>query len=127
MSPLACSLLALIALFVADALSKPNPFCSKVELGNQTKEFIVFSLTVTGGDITVPDKSTRPGRELVGEVVSVCNTPNWQPKITPAMMSDYHFKPNFALFNIDCPRNITGCDKLDLRVTQFWEMVTAPH
>ncbi|XP_063375854.1 uncharacterized protein LOC134663416 isoform X1 [Cydia fagiglandana] len=127
MSPLACSLLAFIALFVTHALSMPNPFCSKVELGNKTKDFIDFSLTVTGGDVTVPDKSTRPGRQLVGEVVSTCNTPHWEPKITPAIMSDYEFKPNFALFNIDCPKNITGCDKLDFKVTQYWEMVTAPQ
>ncbi|XP_063618128.1 uncharacterized protein LOC134791008 [Cydia splendana] len=126
MSPLACSLLAFIALFVADAESIANPFCDKLELGKVEGDSVDFTLTVAGGYITVPDKTTRPGRKLVGEYFSVCNTPYSKPTLTPAPKS-HDITPNFAMLHIDCPSNIPGCNELELHVSQYWEMVTAPH
>ncbi|XP_061728830.1 uncharacterized protein LOC133533795 [Cydia pomonella] len=127
MSPLTCSLLAFLALFAAADALLPNPYCSKLVLGKQTKDFIDFSLTAPGGVVTIPDKCSRPGRRLVGELISVCNVPNSKPTITQAIQSQYDIKPNFAMVNIDCPSNIAGCDKLDVHVTEYCEMVTAPH
>ncbi|XP_047987890.1 uncharacterized protein LOC125227591 [Leguminivora glycinivorella] len=130
MSPLARSLLALAALLAA-ADAEPNPFCDSLDLGRDygfpLSNYQKFTLTVAGGKVVIPDKCSRPGNKIVGESISVCNTPNSKPIIMPALQTQYHFKPNFALVDIRCPRDVAGCDRLKVEIWQFCEMVTAPQ
>ncbi|XP_061708001.1 uncharacterized protein LOC133533801 [Cydia pomonella] len=131
MSPLACSLLALAALIAAADALKPNPYCSYLEMGQTegypTDNYVEFTLNVAGGTITIPDKCTRLGNMIIGEAISVCNTPNSKPEITPALQTEYQFKPNLGSVHIECPSDIDGCDRLDVEITQYCSMVTANH
>ncbi|XP_061707967.1 uncharacterized protein LOC133533802 [Cydia pomonella] len=131
MLPLARSLLALAALLSVTEARLANPFCSDLHLGKDDgypkNNYVDFTITVSGGTITIPDKCSRPGNKIVGESISICNTPNSKPEIWQALQTEYHFKPNFALFHIDCPSNIAGCDRLKVEIRQYCEMVTAPH
>ncbi|XP_047987059.1 uncharacterized protein LOC125226921 [Leguminivora glycinivorella] len=126
MSPLACLLLAFAALFAAADGVKLN-YCGYLMLGEETKDHTDFRLTAPGGDVQIPDKCSRPGRRLVGEYISVCDPPYYQPIVTPAMTGSPYLKPVFKLVNIQCPSGIKGCDNLDVHVTQFCEIVTGPH
>ncbi|XP_063618125.1 uncharacterized protein LOC134791005 [Cydia splendana] len=131
MSPLACSLLVLAVLIAATDALIANPFCSFLELGETDgypeDNYVDFTLTGADGSLTIPDKCTRPGNKLIGESISVCNTPNSKPKIRQALQSDYDFAPNFGKVFISCPIEIPGCDRLQVEVMQFCGMVTAPN
>ncbi|XP_063529606.1 uncharacterized protein LOC134740883 [Cydia strobilella] len=126
MSPLACSLLALAALFAATDALFPNPYCSFLEMGKtdgypQDNE-VDFTITVAGGYITIPDRCTRPGNKLVGQSISVCNAPNSKPEIIVPLRTDYR-RPNFGSLYIHCPSGFPGCDRLEVHVWQYCEMV----
>ncbi|XP_047987764.1 uncharacterized protein LOC125227481 [Leguminivora glycinivorella] len=116
MSPLACSLIALAALFaVSNAASVANPFCDGVSLGDSSlppeKE---FKLTVSGGDIIIPNRC-KLDRKLVGQSLSVCNTDNSMPEIHPNTIGARPYEKVF----IDCPKSTRGCEDLELKVTQY--------
>ncbi|XP_047987932.1 uncharacterized protein LOC125227620 [Leguminivora glycinivorella] len=126
MSPLACSLLALAALLAAADGVMP-PFCGHLWLGRRTIDKIEFVLTVSGGVVNIPDKCSLPGRRLVGEDFTACNEPNYTPTIRQAYKPPNDKTPNFAMVDIECPSNFTGCNQLALKVEQYCEMVTSPH
>ncbi|XP_063617156.1 uncharacterized protein LOC134790315 [Cydia splendana] len=126
MSPLARSLLALAALLAA-AYAKRNPFCDSLNIGDEyignQDDTINFKLTVSGEFYTViPDKCTRPGRRLVHQYLSVCNTPNNKPTISLVKDSEPYTAVTF-----DCPREVPGCTHLELNVEQVCKPVTGPH
>ncbi|XP_047987868.1 uncharacterized protein LOC125227570 [Leguminivora glycinivorella] len=128
MSPLARSLLALAALIAAADAELPN-YCSNERTGKQVgipaDNVEKFTLTVSGGLVRIPDKCTRPGNKMIGEYKSVCNIPNYQPKIRHILKT--HRRYYDSEIYIDCPSNITGCDSLKLEITQYCQMVVAPH
>ncbi|XP_063376745.1 uncharacterized protein LOC134664086 [Cydia fagiglandana] len=115
MSPLARSLLALAALLAA-ADAKANPFCDSALIGDMTDNPITFHLTLAGGEVKqVPNKCAKPGSELAGESLNVCNTPMSKPKIQLAVGSRLNYSP----IMVDCPSSIPGCSSLDVQVTQY--------
>ncbi|XP_061707966.1 uncharacterized protein LOC133518310 [Cydia pomonella] len=124
--PLARSLLALAALLAA-ADATTNPFCDSLSRGQQTDDYEYFVLTGTGDATTkIPDKCSRPGRELVGDYISVCNTPYSKPQLRSLMLgTDITTIPFWAVY-IGCSHTIPGCSRLEVQVTQYCKMVTAP-
>ncbi|XP_061708056.1 uncharacterized protein LOC133518396 [Cydia pomonella] len=121
MSPLACSLLALAALFAvsnAKNVHIPNPFCDERMRGIEGDSSEHFKMTVSGGVVNIPDNCTRLGRKLVGEDVSVCNAPYSKP----LLRSVFGLSNKFGILGIDCPTNTNGCMTLELDVTQHCKM-----
>ncbi|XP_061708012.1 uncharacterized protein LOC133518356 [Cydia pomonella] len=117
MSPLACSLVALAALFAVSDARGPrtvDPFCSSSYLGDAWGAPHAFKLTVSGGDVEIPDRC-KEGRILVGQDISVCNSPNSNPEVHPFHFGQYPFKKVY----IDCPHSTRGCSSLEVKVTQY--------
>ncbi|XP_061708009.1 uncharacterized protein LOC133518354 [Cydia pomonella] len=125
MSPLACSLLALTTLFAvsdAEKVGVPNPFCDGRMKGTEGDSVINFEMTVSGGVVTIPDKCSRVGKELVGENVNTCNTSNSKP----LFRSILGLENNFGIIGIDCPTNTIGCMALKLKVMQHCKSILPP-
>ncbi|XP_061708011.1 uncharacterized protein LOC133518355 [Cydia pomonella] len=126
MSPLACCLVALAALFAvshAKEIGIANPFCGGVSLGEyESMNTVSFKMTVSGGAVVITDKCPR-NTKLVGQNLNVCNVAYSMPELHPYEFGLYPFEKVF----IDCPKSTLGCDNLELHVTQYCRGILAGH
>ncbi|XP_063529951.1 uncharacterized protein LOC134741111 [Cydia strobilella] len=117
MSPLACCLVALAALFAVSDANMINPFCSSVSLGESMVHEVTFNMNVSGGDVFIPNKCPED-HDLKGQDLNVCNIPNSMPEVHTFTIGKHPFEKVY----IDCPNNTRGCSSLELQVTQYCEV-----
>ncbi|XP_047987652.1 uncharacterized protein LOC125227387 [Leguminivora glycinivorella] len=117
MSPLACSVVALAALFaVSNAASVEDPFCANLFLGDSSLQpGTEFTMNVSGGEVIIPNRCPLASPNLWGQYLKVCNEETSLPEIRPFTFGGRPYEK----VNIDCPKSTRGCDRLELKVTQL--------